>query len=62
MSIDGSTGYVIFGRLKTIEASVSGDFETVMSWRTIPKTKFALMPTRYRCRNKPSGFGAEAWA
>lgn len=32
MSIDGSTGYVYIGRIETIEASVSGDFETVMSW------------------------------
>ncbi len=32
LSIDGTTGNVYIGVLPTIEASVSGDFATVMSW------------------------------
>ena len=32
MSIDGTTGNVYVGAIPTVEASVSGDFATVMSW------------------------------
>ncbi|NLV49663.1 MAG: pyruvate, phosphate dikinase [Clostridiales bacterium] len=32
MSIDGNTGNVYIGVIKTIDASVSGDFGTVMQW------------------------------
>ncbi len=32
MSIDGSTGKVYGEQIKTVEASISGDFETFMSW------------------------------
>lgn len=32
MSIDGSTGYVYIGKIDTIEATISGDFDIVMGW------------------------------
>ena len=32
ISIDGSTGNVYEGQIKTVEAGVTGDFETFMSW------------------------------
>ncbi len=32
MSIDGSTGNVYIGKIPTVEASVGGDFGTVMAW------------------------------
>jgi len=32
LSIDGSTGNVYEGEIKTVEASISGDFETFMTW------------------------------
>ncbi len=32
MSIDGSTGHVYVGQLPTVEATVTGDFATFMSW------------------------------
>ncbi|NMA37466.1 MAG: pyruvate, phosphate dikinase, partial [Papillibacter sp.] len=32
MSIDGSTGNVYIGKIPTVDASVSGDFGTVMQW------------------------------
>ena len=32
MSIDGSTGNVYVGKLPTVDATVSGDFATVMAW------------------------------
>jgi len=32
MSIDGSTGYVYGEEIKTVEPSISGDFETFMGW------------------------------
>ena len=32
VSIDGSTGNVYIGQIPTVEASVSGDFATVMQW------------------------------
>ena len=32
MSIDGSTGNVYTGKIPTVEATVSGDFDTVMGW------------------------------
>ncbi len=32
MSIDGSTGHVYLGQIPTVEASVTGDFATFMSW------------------------------
>jgi pyruvate,orthophosphate dikinase len=32
MSIDGSTGNVYIGKIETIEATVGGDFGTVMGW------------------------------
>ena len=32
MSIDGSTGNVYGEQIKTVEATISGDFETFMSW------------------------------
>jgi len=32
MSIDGSTGKVYIGKIPTVEADISGDFETVMNW------------------------------
>ncbi len=32
MSIDGSTGNVYIGKLPTVDATVSGDFATVMGW------------------------------
>ena len=32
ITIDGSTGKIIFGRVKTIEPEISGDFSKLMSW------------------------------
>ena len=32
MSLDGSTGNVYIGSLPTVEATISGEFETVMNW------------------------------
>ena len=32
MSIDGSTGNVYIGKIKMVEAAITGDFATVMSW------------------------------
>ena len=32
MSLDGSTGNVYIGTLPTVEATISGDFETIMTW------------------------------
>ncbi len=32
MSIDGSTGNVYIGKLPTVDATVSGDFATIMEW------------------------------
>jgi pyruvate,orthophosphate dikinase len=32
MSLDGSTGNVYIGKIPTVDASVSGDFATVMGW------------------------------
>ena len=32
MSIDGSTGKVYIGKIKTVEAEVTGEFATVMQW------------------------------
>ncbi|MBP8989978.1 MAG: pyruvate, phosphate dikinase, partial [Clostridia bacterium] len=32
LSLDGSAGYVYSGEIKTMEARLSGDFATVMSW------------------------------
>lgn len=32
MSLDGSTGNVYIGAIKTVDATVSGDFATVMGW------------------------------
>jgi len=32
MSLDGSTGYVYGEQIKTVEPSISGDFETFMTW------------------------------
>jgi pyruvate,orthophosphate dikinase len=32
MSIDGSTGNVYIGKIKTVEAEVTGEFATVMQW------------------------------
>ncbi|MDD3165578.1 MAG: pyruvate, phosphate dikinase [Oscillospiraceae bacterium] len=32
MSIDGSTGNIYLGQMPTVDASVSGDFSTVMGW------------------------------
>ncbi len=32
ISLDGSTGEVMLGQVKTVEASLSGDFGTIMKW------------------------------
>ena len=32
MSIDGSTGHIYLGKIPTVEATVSGDFATIMGW------------------------------
>ncbi|MCX7678755.1 MAG: pyruvate, phosphate dikinase [Spirochaetes bacterium] len=32
ISLDGSTGEVMLGQVKTVEASLSGDFGTIMQW------------------------------
>lgn len=32
ISLDGSTGNVYYGQIPTVEASIGGDFETVMTW------------------------------
>ncbi len=32
ITLDGSTGRVILGKVKTVEPSLSGDFNTLMSW------------------------------
>ena len=32
MSIDGSTGNIYVGAIKTVDASISGNFDTIMSW------------------------------
>ena len=60
VSIDGSTGEVILGELKTIQPKLSGDFTTVMKWadkyRTMNIRTNADTPADAR---KAREFGAE---
>ena len=55
ITIDGSTGEVFLGTVATVEPSLSGDFVTLMEWRTrCGACGCALMrETAAGCRNRP---------
>ncbi len=60
LSIDGSTGEVILGELKTVQPKMSGNFSTVMKWAD----KYRTMNIRTNAdtpadAKKARGFGAE---
>lgn len=60
MSIDGSTGNIYEGAIKTVEATVSGDFATLMGWAD----EYRTLKVRTNADNPHDteaavGFGAE---
>ncbi|MDL2274463.1 pyruvate, phosphate dikinase, partial [Oscillospiraceae bacterium OttesenSCG-928-G22] len=60
LSIDGSTGNVYIGTIETIEATVSGDFETFMSWADEARTlKVRTNADTLRDAQQAVEFGAE---
>ena len=60
MSIDGSTGNVYGEEIKTVEATISGDFETFMSWAdNIRKLKVRTNADTPKDAIQARKFGAE---
>lgn len=60
MSIDGSTGYVYGEEIKTVEPSISGDFETFMGWAdSIRRLKIRTNADTARDALQARKFGAE---
>jgi len=60
ISIDGSTGKVLLGRVPTIDPEVSGDFETFMSWADrVRRLKVRSNADIPRDAKKAREFGAE---
>ncbi len=60
MSLDGSTGNVYGEAIKTVEPSISGDFETFMSWADeVRRLKIRTNADTVRDAKKAKEFGAE---
>ncbi len=60
MSINGSTGYVYAGAIKTVEATLSGDFATIMEWAdSFRKLKVRSNADNPRDTKTAVKFGAE---
>ena len=60
MSIDGSTGYVYGEEIKTVEPSISGDFETFMGWAdSIRRLSIRTNADTVRDAMQARKFGAE---
>ena len=60
ISLDGSTGLVYLGKLDTVAPSISGDFETFMSWAdSIRKLGVRANADNYRDAKVARDFGAE---
>ena len=60
ISLDGSTGLVYLGQLDTVAPSISGDFETFMSWAdSIRKLGVRANADNYRDAKVARDFGAE---
>ena len=61
MSIDGNTGNVYVGAIPTVDATISGDFATVMGWadeiRALKVRTNADTPARRRQRRPPGRRG-----
>ena len=60
ISLDGSTGFVYLGKIDTVAPSISGDFETFMSWAdSIRKLGVRANADNYRDAKVARDFGAE---
>ena len=60
ISLDGSTGLVYLGKLDTVAPSISGDFETFMSWAdSVRKLGVRANADNYRDAKVARDFGAE---
>ena len=60
ISLDGSTGLVYLGKIDTVAPSISGDFETFMSWAdSIRKLGVRANADNYRDAKVARDFGAE---
>lgn len=60
ISLDGSTGIVYLGKLDTVKALISGDFETFMSWAdSFRKLGVRANADNYRDAKVARDFGAE---
>ena len=60
ISLDGSTGLVYLGKLDTVAPSISGDFETFMSWAdSFRKLGVRANADNYRDAKVARDFGAE---
>ncbi|MDE6284472.1 MAG: pyruvate, phosphate dikinase [Bacilli bacterium] len=60
ISIDGSTGKVYDGQLEMVEASISGDFKTFMSWADdLRKLKIRTNADTPKDAQQAKAFGAE---
>ena len=60
ISLDGSTGLVYLGKIDTVAPSISGDFETFMSWAdSVRKLGVRANADNYRDAKVARDFGAE---
>lgn len=60
ISLDGSTGYVYGEQIKTVEPTISGDFETIMEWADATrKLEVRTNADTYKDASKAREFGAE---
>lgn len=60
ISLDGSTGCVYGGQIKTVEPTISGDFETIMEWADATrKLEVRTNADTYKDASKAREFGAE---
>ena len=50
ISLDGSTGKIYLGEIRTVPASISGNFDRIMTWADEIRTLLGKNKCRYTCR------------